>query len=398
MGRNRNIGQNESLVVYGEPSSFAKLIQSHGQLCKIKQAMFCTCTGENDGSPDMHCPICNGFGYVYTYQRRFLIADENSPCNKAVTEIYPFYTPVMEVTKVERLISTIQGGIIEMPVTSFNDETIFVTNPNNEVKNYEQKRVTYFFDGWTKVEGDILTVDATNGLMWPTQTYFNAGYQSSNPLRAEADLVQILRLYNFVTNREITNYRCVGNTIISTDPGVVAGQVKADYYYADLTQIITADLKTKDDLEKWTNDLESGIIRMAVYPWFNIAKGDIIVIAADTQSKTELLPHQGELDQLWQIEVFELNDVILDSDGKKYFREEDYTLVGNRYIKWLGTNQPRKGKTISVKYGYKPAFVIFEDNPEPNNLENRRYPKIIYSKSWTKTKKEDLRKLMMDIA
>jgi hypothetical protein len=392
MGKNTNIGMQNAFVVFGNPDSFRDLIRNHGQLCKIKQALFCPCVPENGGSPDMHCSLCHGTGYVYTYQRRFLIADENSLGNKAVTELYPFYQPILEVTKVERIVSTIQGGIIEMPVIGFNDTTIFVTN-DQDVKNYEQKRVTYFFDGWTKVEGDVLTVDAVNGLMWPTKTFFDAEYQSSNPLRAEADITEIIRIYNFVTGVEITNYTMVGNTI-QTSEAIVSGQMKADYYYADLTQIITADLRTKDDLEVWTNDLESGIIRMALYPWYNIGKGDIVVIAADTQSKTETLPHKGELDMLWQIEVFELNDVILDSDGKKYYREEDFTLLGHRYIKWLTSNQPKIGRTMSVKYGYKPAFICFEDNPEPNNLENRRYPKIIYAKSWTKTTQDDITKLM----
>jgi hypothetical protein len=170
--------------------------------------------------------------------------------------------------------------------------------------------------------------------------------------------------------------------------------MRADYYYSDLTQIITADLKTKDDFEKWTNDLESGNIRLAVYPWYNLAKGDIIVIAADAQFKTELLTHRGDIDQLWQIEVFELNDVCIDEDGNLYYREEDYILIGNRYISWISDKKPKDGKTISIKYGYKPVFICMEDNPEKNSLENRRYPTIIYAKSWSKINKEDITKLL----
>jgi hypothetical protein len=321
-----------------------------------------------------------------------MISDENSKSNQAVTELYPFYQPVLEVAKVERMQSSVQGGIVQMPVTGFNDTTIFVTNSIG-VKDYEQKRVTYFFDGWTKVEGDLLTVDAVHGYMWPTKTLYDAQYLSSNPLHAEADIAEVIRIYNYITGAEITNYTMIGNTI-QTSEVIVPGQMKADYYYSDLTQIITAELKTKDDLEKWTNDLESGTIRMALHPWYNIGKGDIIVIAADTQTKTEMLPHKGELDMLWQIEVFELNDVIFDADGKKYYREEDYTLVGNRFIKWLSDNQPKVGKTMSVKFGYKPAFICFSDNPEPNNLENKRFPKVIYAKSWTKTSASDVAKLM----
>ena len=393
MGKSLNIGQDNSLVVYGNPESFKKLIKSHGQMCKIKQALFCPmCVTENHGSPDTFCPLCHGEGYVYTYQRRFMIADESSLCNENVTEIYPFYVPILEVTKVERIVSDVQGGIKEMPVKSFNETTIFVEN-NIDAQFYEKKRVTYFFDGWTRVHDDLLTVDEKTGYMWPTKTYYDAGYQSSNPLKAEADITQVNRIWNDLTGEEITDYKRIGNTIMAKGD-MIPGHMRADYYYADLTQIITADLRTKDDLEKWTNDLESGNIRLALFPWFNIAKGDIIVIAADAQFKTEIFTHQGELDQLFQIEVIELNDVAIDSNGMIYYREEDYTLVGNRYMKWISEKQPKKGARVSIKYGYKPAFICFEDNPEPNNLENRRYPKIIYAKSWTKINKEDIAKLM----
>ena len=392
MGKNLNIGQDSSLTVYGNPESFKKLIKNHGQLCKMKQALFCPCVTQNEGSPDMYCKICKGTGFVYTYQRRFLIADENSPKNEAVTELNPFYVPVLEVTKVEHVTSTVQGGIVQMPVTGFNETTIYIEN-NIKAKYYERLRVTYFFDGWTKVEGDILDVDEAHGLMWPTQTYYDAGYQSSNPLRAEADIAQMNRIYNIDTGVELIDYERIGNTI-KTKEHIEKGKMAADYYYSDLTQIITADLKTKDDLETWTNDLESGNIRLAMYPWYNIAKGDIIVIAADAQFKTEHFTHRGDIDQLWPMEIFELNDVCIDQDGKLYYRDVDYILIGNRYVYWISDNKPYDNKIVSLKYGYKPTFCVFEDNPEPNNLENRRYPKIIYCKSWTKTTKDDITKLM----
>jgi hypothetical protein len=186
-----------------------------------------------------------------------------------------------------------------------------------------------------------------------------------------------------------------GNQIkVNSDIEVKKGEWSADYYIADLTQILTADLKTKDNLEKWTNDISSGDIRCACYPWFNIAKGDIIVIAADAQYKTEHFTHNEDFDPLWEIEVFELNDVILDSEGNKYYREEDFILVGFRFVHWISENKPKPGAVISIRYGYKPSFICFEDNPEPNNLENRRYPKIIYVKQWSKLTPEEITKLM----
>lgn len=392
MGKSLNIGQDASLVVYGNPESFKKLIKSHGQLCKIKQALICPCVTRNSGSASFNCSVCKGDGFVYTYQRRFMVSDEASRVNADVTEVYPYMVPVLDVPKVERIASEVQGGIQQMSVTGFSETTIFVEN-NINAKYYEKMRVTYFFDGWTKVEGDLLEVEEEHGIMFPKKTFYDAGYQSSNPLEAEADITQINRVYNFVTGVEITNYTRIGNAI-KTNEHIVKDQMKADYYYADLTQIITADLKTKDDLETWTNNLVSGNIRLAVYPWFNVSKGDLIVISADAQFKTELFAHRGNLDRLWEIEVIELNDVCIDSEGKVYYRDIDYMLVGNKYVSWISENKPKDESTVSLKYGYKPAFICFEDNPEPNNLENRRYPKIIFAKSWTKTNKDDIAKLL----
>ena len=394
MGINRNIGAKDALKVFGNPESFRKLIDNHGQLCKIKQALACPkCLGRNHGSPDYNCTICQGNGYIYTYQRRFLVADEMSPCNRSATEFYPYYYPVMEVVSFQRCTDERQGGISEIEVESVDTENGIVRIAPGQLRDYEKNRITYFFDGWTKVERDILKVDADHGLMWPTKTIFDAQYQSSNPLRAEADISEIIRIYNIDTDEEITDYTMVGNTI-KTKETIVSGKMAADYYYSDLTPIITADLVTKEDNEQWTHNMVSGDIRMATYPWFTIAKGDIVTISADAQYYNEILVHQSDMDLLFQIECFEIDSIIVDEDGKKYYRETDYILDGVRYIRWLTDNQPKKGKTISLRVGYKPSFIIFDSAVERNNLENKRYPLVVHAKSWTKTNKDDIIKLM----
>ena len=395
MAVDHNIGAQNAITIYGNPDQARNVIRNHGQLGKIKQGLPCPCNASNAGTPQIFCPLCHGTGFVYTYQRRFLVADEDSPRNTAMTEIYPYYSPVLEVTQVQVMNDPTNGGIQTATVKSFQDTTIFIENPGHFFKEYQQNRTTYFFDGWTKVVGDVLKVDATRGYMWPTKTFYNAQYQSSNPLRAESDIAQIIRIYNQNTGIEIndTDYEMVGN-LIKTKIPIVQGEMVADYYYADLTQILTADLKTKNPNDvDWTRDMESGDIRMAIYPWWNISRGDIIVIAADAQYRDELFTHNQQADQLFELEIFELNDVIFDQYGKKYYREIYYTLEG-RNILWLTSNMPKTGSICSCRYGFKPTFICFEDNPEPNNLENRRYPKIIYAKRWSKTNKNDIAKLM----
>ena len=385
MGTNTNIGQDNAVTVFGNPESFKKLIKNHGQLAKIKQALACPCMANNHGSADYNCEICNGDGYVYTYQRRFLVSDENSrTCNKT---IIPFWNPILSVSKVQNVTSAIQGGVTELTVDTFDETTITLTEATT---NYEKKRVTYTFDGWTYVQNEKLRVDTVNKLMYADGTIYDAGYQSSNPLNAFADITQIVKIMNNDTGSELTSYTYEGNVISTT--ASISENMYIDYYYADMTQVITTDLVNRDNNEVWTHDLKSGECKMAFYPYWEVSKGDLIVLSATVLYKNEMLDHRKDLDRLHEIEVFDLNEKILDGSGNVYYIDTDYILQG-RHIKWIG-NKPTIGSKISVRYGYKPSYVIFEDNPQPNNLENKQYPITVVSKSWSKINSTDVAKLL----
>jgi len=388
MGAYSNIGKLTALTVFGNPDSFQSLIRNHGLLVKVKQALACTCNSTNSGSPDAYCEICNGDGYVYTYQRRFFVVDENSLA--VGKKFYPYWTPVRSVVKAQNVTSQVQGGITELKVVGFDDESIEVSE---EICTIQKKRVTYSFDGWTYVESEQLEVDAANGLMYANGTIFDAQYQSSNPLNAFADIAQIVKIWNIDTGVELENYTFEGRMIKTSEP-IIANKMYAEYYYSDLTQAISTDIATRDNNEQWTHMLASGETKMAFYAFWDIAKGDLITIAATVLWKNELLNHVKDLDRLFELEIYQLNNVILDEDGKKYYIDTDYILQG-RNIRWLTDNKPKVGKVISVRYGFKPSFIVFDDNPQPNNLENRSYPRTCMIKSWSKISKDDVAKLRM---
>jgi hypothetical protein len=388
MGINTNIGQQSALVVYGNPESFKKLIMNHGQLCKIRQAVPCPCAGDNNGSPDMYCAVCRGKGYVYTYQRRFFVSDEQPPsCGKS---IFPFWQPVLEVVRVQHVTSPVQGGISELTVKSFTGSEIVV---KEDVPDYEKKRISYFFDGWTEIIKDELNVMRDLKIMYCPGTRYNAEYQSSNPLDAFRDIASVSKVYH-EDGTEIKNFTFSSNYIaIGDDETIKDGKYYADYHVADMGLVITNDIANTDNLEKWTNELKSGECRMAFFPWWNFAKGDIIILAATVLYKNQILTHIGTHDELWELEPYDLNETILDSTGKAYNIGIDYVLRG-RYIEWLTDNRPEDGKSISVRYGYKPAYIVFENNPQPNNLENKQYPKLVYAKSWSKITDSDVLTLL----
>jgi len=385
MGQNGNIGQDASVTVFGNPESSKKLIKNHGVLCKVKQTLICPCVGKNHGSPDMQCEICNGDGMVYTYQRRFTVVDENTrTCGKTMS---PFWTPIISVGKVQNVTSEIQGGISDLTVASFTETEITLTEDSTA---YEKKRVSYVFDGWTKVEDEVLRVDVTNKLMYADGTIFDAGYQSSNPLSAYADIAKVIKITNLDTGIELISFKVEGNVISTSLP--ISANMSIDYYSADMTQVITSDIVNRDTNEIYSHDIASGECKMSFYPFWELTRGDIIVIAATVLYKNELMQHVKDLDKLSEIETFDLNETILDEDGIIYGIDTDYMLQG-RFVKWIGS-KPAVGKAYSVRYGYKPAYIIFEDNPQPNNLENKQYPITVMAKSWTKLNKDDIARLM----
>lgn len=386
MGQNTNTGQISSLTVYANPESFKKVILKHGQLCKIKQAIACPCVSKNHGTPDYTCTICHGDGYTYRYQRRFLVTDESSRSSGRI--LTPYWNPILSVVKAQTVNSEIQGGIVELEVQSFSDTEITLVDM---VVPYEKKRVTYYFDGWTYVAREKLRVDAVNKLMYADGTIFNAEYQSSNPLNAYADIAKIVKIWNDDTGKELKDYTVEGNTI-STTKTIDADNMYIEYYYADLTQVVNTDVVNRQNNEMWTHDLTSGECKMAFYPFWELTRGDIIVLAATTLYRNQELQHQKSVDRLHEIEIFSLNDTILDESGNIYNIDTDYILQG-RHIKWVG-EEPAIGAWMSTRYGYKPAYIIFEDNPQPNNLENKQYPIIVLGKSWTKTSKDDVMKLL----
>lgn len=389
MGVNTNVGQQTSLAVYGNPDSFNKLINNHGQLAKIKQSLACPCVGKNHGSPDMYCDVCGGDGYVYIYQRDFFVSDENS--NTCDNKVFPYWQPIRSVKSVQTITSDIQGGAVNYTVESFDDTSITLTeSPCPHVK----KRVSYYFDGWTYVEKEKLVVDAANKLLYAEGTRYDAGQQSSNPLDAFADIAEVVRIWNDETGEELNQYEYNGKTISTNQSISDPDNMYIEYYYADLTKVINTEQENKNDSETFTHDLQSGMCKMAFYPYIELTRGDIITLPSTVLYKNEQIRVGNKgIDRLWEMEPYSLNNIIFDDDGNKYYENTDYILQG-RYIKWISENKPSYNKTISVRYGYKPSYIVFEDNPVPNNLENKRYPITVVAKSWSKISKDDVKKLM----
>lgn len=50
--------------------NYVALIERHGQWIRWRTAQKCSCVQPGSMQPDIHCKICGGRGYTYTYQKQ----------------------------------------------------------------------------------------------------------------------------------------------------------------------------------------------------------------------------------------------------------------------------------------------------------------------------------------
>lgn len=380
-----------TFVVEGHPDKFIGLIQRHGIFSRILRARICPCTADNNGTPSMYCPVCGGDGRVYDFQRRLLQADEDSDIKADRGVVHPFRVPIIEPISVERMLPPEQGGIRKYTITGFTDTEIFI---EGEFLPYywNAMRVSYYFDRFTYVR-EVPAVDPVTRVLTFQAPIADGGYRTGNVMRAAGDIAEVRRLYDagngHLYNRDEYSFR--GNQIfLKTIAPAPTAQIEAEYFFAPAALVLCADLENREQKEKWTPNLKTGVLRMSFEPWYDVGDGDLITLLTPEFVRDETTRH-GETgtDRLYEFDISRADDTILSASGVEYRQGEDWYLRDRRDIVWIG-RQPLPGEAISVKYTYHPTYTVFQDGTTPNTLENKQYPKTLMARLWTKTGAREL--------
>jgi hypothetical protein len=300
--------------------------------------------------------------------------------------------PVLEPLSVERVIAPEQNNIKKYTIDSFGPNSIVISG-NPLPYHWQKLRVSYYFDRYDSVIADLVDVDVNAKTLTTTQTLFDGKTLYGNVDDVHGDITIIEKIKNRVTGYEYENYTFQRNQIQigAGEPELVPDQIEVDYYYAPPARVLPMDLDTRNDKESWTSILQSGNIRMGVEPWYELAEGDLITFMTSEFVKQFIIKHNGATgeDRINEFDVARLDDEIIDEDGHKYFKGRDYYLKPFRNIVWIG-QQPGNGKAMSVKFVYRPTFTIFLDNPVPNNMENKKYPRTFNGKYFNMFKPKDI--------
>lgn len=391
MSLDRHVGRNSpTFVVEGKPDTFIGLIKRHGVLSRVMRSRKCPCITKT-GSPDIYCTMCKGDGYVFDFQRKLLQADEDSDVRKDRSIIYPFRVPVLEPISVRRLLPPEQGGIKEYTIESFDSWSIRIAG-NPLPYHWNKMQVSYYFDRYNSVVGDLVNVNPDTKTLTTTQTKYDGKHRFGNVENVHGDIAVITRIYDATLDHTFTNYTFRKNKVqlIGSEPTPTPGQVEMDYYFVPPTFVMPMDLETQDDKENWISSLTSGNIRMSVEPWYELSEGDLITLLSVEFHRDAIIQHSSVgLDKLHEFDITRIDDEIFDEDGIKYRKGIDYYLRPFRDIVWVG-NQPGSNKKFSVRFGYHPTFTIFMNNPIPNKLENKNYPKTFFAKYFSMTLPKDI--------
>jgi hypothetical protein len=405
----KHLGRSSPVFTYiGNPEKFISLINKYGILAKVMQAIKCPCVND-DGSPSIYCNICNGDGFIYRFQRKFLQLDEDTEYRDWINDfndprtemyIYPFRVPILQPIKVERVSEPELGGIVEYDILEFDSEKIKIgkKNPTDRFPlHYEKMRVSYYFDNYVKIENELVEVDVNNKILTTKSTlYKNEPYSFSNVFQIHGNIAEIIEIKNINNNHLYTNYKFNRNKIYinlnPNEPNLEENKISVSYYYVPPCKVLPADFDIRTELEKFNTSLKTGTIRIALEPWYEVSQGDIIILLTYFYYNNDIITHRNNLDTLSQFNVVKLDDIIIDENGTKYYLNIDYIHYDFNKIKWIG-NQPEQGTKFSIRYSYNPTFIVFQDEPIFNNLTNKNFPVIVYAKLWNQTLQKDLMKV-----
>ena len=393
MATDRHLGRDRpAFKVEGDPDKFIELLKRHGMLARLLRARRCACISLT-GSPRMACTACGGEGEIYDYQRKLLQSDEDSDVRGDRNVVRPFRVPILEPISVERLLPEEQGGIKKYGITSFDSNNIFIEGSPLPF-HFHKMRVSYYFDRYDRVLSDPVEVNINTKVLTTTLTLFDGQHTIGNVDAAHGDLTLVTRVYDSQLDHTFTDFTFRKNQIIlaTGEPVPTPGFVEVDYFFAPPAPVLPSDIETMREKATWTHVLESGTVRMSMEPWYELSEGDLVTFLTSDFYRDEVIEHNSTgIDNLAEFDIFRVEDEIYDEDGGRFRKGIDFDLRPFRSLVWLATGtQPNAGKRISVRYGYRPTFRIWRDNPTPNNLENKKYPKTFMGKRYMRARDKDV--------
>jgi len=396
MGRNTSAYANQTFArIEGRPEEHEAVIRRHGQYARLIQAKKCPCI--KNGKPSLFCNLCNGKGYILSFQEDYEIIDENSPhgCS-SLNEVKPFWNPISKVIKIQRAVKDFCGGDqILYDVLNFTDDTITLVDNGSLPKMYEPLKVTYRY----RIPEEVLNENSIHDgtfIIHTIETEVEIDAENSNPFNIHGDISSVSRVYNVTQNYTYTVLSFKKQSIILDDNGGAApipdvlDVLQVDYEYIKPIKVIVGRVNVVNALTKWGEDLKQGDLECTLAGGHFVKRGNILsLLTSFLNESTVITRGAGTKDEIPQFDVVELVGNILDEDGVEYINDTDFMLSEYNDLIWI-LNKPIQGKKFTVVYRYHPSYIVYKREVELMNAEDKRFPQTMLLRMFNKFTSKEL--------
>lgn len=345
----------ERLVEFCE-EDFEQLRIHHGWSVKIERAARCSCYNETTGSADYKCPYCLGKGWIFSpldFKRVYDIVgifdkEKSSSENKLLYTLpecpkgcsYDSFTVERAYNKTTGetlVVLNVSGTEIEVIGSQEikSDHKILFDLAVSTKESIVDEKVIKVYAGVVRVESPIIT---------RVTSLVNSTTSEVYSIKA-------------VTDDKI--YYDYTNAPASTDI------VLATYERVPLHKCIVSSVDMRINREN-VGEIKDGDLSMSFSREIVIGQRYKITLYTGEQTSTDILI-KGDDNKLKYNNVTRIINV---STNTKTFSNNDYSLIGDRQIKFL-TPEIQDGSQVSVIYQYRPEYIVWKDLPQIRHQEDK---------------------------
>lgn len=364
------LGKNSPVVLTLGKENYEALIDRHGQWVRWRVATKCPCATK--GSPDIHCRICGGRGFTYSYQK-----------NKVVTQT---------------VMVTDSSGIVELDAEFIDCPLTKVYDSNGNVYSDAVKKGAFVMlnADTLPVKGSYVTAVMTENILQTVESAstekIGAGYYRVKGLRSSK--TNIDGLYHTVPG----DIESIGHIVDAAGVEYKATELRQDCFYIEPTvddegeKIPIAEPVTVENvsyippflfviLSQNLNKSDGETVQkmngdaMLTFPWnCDVSNDDVITVLSGTYTQKDVVKKKDTDYDV--IEAYFVDEIIsCKGTEREYVAGTDFILCGANYIKWLCEDCPEDGENYSITYRIFPTYKVVQNIPQIRTSENQRMPK-----------------------
>ena len=391
----QGLGRNSPVKLQLTKDNYVALIERHGQWIRWRTASKCSCVQYATMQPDIHCKICGGRGFTYSYQKNQIGFDvvmekENSGIlhiserfeNSELIEVYDIDGNRFENAKKLGIYVYLNSSHPLQKGVYYN--VIVRTSTEKTLECVEVNKKNEM--GYYLIPGLVSSQPNTDGV------YYNA----SGDIISIGSITDAAGIKYEPTEFRLNQFRIEPTTEIIIDeetgeekeveiPITDPITVKDVIYVPPFTFALLSQNLSKADTQMMVDYQGDAIL---TYPYeLDVSSDDVLTVLAGTITNKEVIVRQNfETDTLGVFFVYDIVSCtgIVNGEFIEYKQGTDFILVGTNKIKWLETgNYPEEGDTYSITYHVLPTYKVVKDIPQLRTSENQRFPKKAVVKLFT---------------